>query len=277
MVRWYHFLFLGLLVNLAQAYKIVESKRIMDLAEYVLNKETLVIFDLDEVILQAPQDFSGDLMFSYMVGKGLKRGLSNDDAVEDFVQTYVEIQRNVQMELVEQDAKILIAQLQANHIPTIALTSRCVPIEERTIEMLLNLGIDFSKNAPSSYMLDLTMRQPSFYKKGIIFTGQNHKGKLLLKFLDHLEIVPSRVIFINDKEKYLHQIGESMDERGIDYVGIRYGYTDNDVKNFNPLLAKAQMTAFIKHYGLERYRPKGLYEQGQLPKEQHPPLAAPLA
>lgn len=253
MVRHSLLLSLVALVCSTHAYHIVESDHVLDLKKYIKDRATLVVFDLDQVVIRGPHDFSGDLMFSHVIGSALKRGLSIDDAIGEFLPIYVEIQRNIQMELCEEVVRDFIAELQRQHIPVIALTSRSVPIEERTIEILRNLGIDFSKNAPSGYTIDLSLTDPSFYKQGIIFTGQNHKGHLLIKFLDHLEIVPSRVIFINDKEKYLHEIGESMDERGIDYVGIRYGYTDNDVANFNPMLAKAQLNAFLKNYGLHKH------------------------
>lgn len=231
---------------------LIETNHIEDVLLYVQSPTTLVVFDLDNTVFESPYDFGGDRGFHELLVSQIKKGLSMQEAVKNVLPVYVEIQRMIQLRLVEPIVRTIIANLQKEHIPVIALSSRSVPIEERTIEQLTQLGIDFSSNALSAYDIDLSMEDAACYKKGIIFCGQNSKGKILQGFLDYLGIKPSRIIFIDDKEKYLKDV-QSVLTKDIDFVGIRYGAADEMVKKFNPLIAEAQLTAFRKQFNLDKY------------------------
>lgn len=255
--HWYSSLILLLIgSNTFCSATIVDTVFMEDVLKYVDGPSTLVVFDLDNTVFMSPFDFGGDQWFSYMLSEKVSQGLSFDQAVNTVLPLYIAAQQAIYFKLVEPAVETVITRLQQRHIPTIALTSRGVPLYDRTIDQLLHLRIDFSKNPLSDYMFDLSDAYPACYKNGVLFGGSNDKGLMMTKFLRVMGIKPARVIFINDKEKYLHDVAVAMESLGIEYIGIRYGGADEEVKNFNPLLAQAQLNTFKLHYGLGHLFPR---------------------
>lgn len=65
---------------------------------------------------------------------------------------------------------------------------------------------------------------------GIIYTAGQHKGKALDFFLDKFNLEPSYATIIDDKIKNVNQFLESMEQRRIKTLGVRYGLEDDAVK-----------------------------------------------
>jgi hypothetical protein len=46
------------------------------------------------------------------------------------------------------------------------------------------------------------------------------------------KIAPRRVILVDDSLDFVQEVGECMDRANIDFVGLRYGYLDEKIKDF---------------------------------------------
>src|SRR5204863_9626140 len=97
----------------------------------------------------------------------------------------------------------LLSQLIINKIPTMALTTRSLFVAERTLKQLENILIYFLIPGISQDDLVLIMPHPCFYKNSILFSGNNDKGSALIHFFEIMNYYPEKIIFIDDKMKYI--------------------------------------------------------------------------
>jgi hypothetical protein len=125
---------------------------------------------------------------------------------------------------------------------------------EHTLAQLQRMDIDFSRSALHDHPVDLTMRDTAHHRHGIIFSGQNDKGELLVKFFQTIDYHPKKVIFIDDKLKYVEQVQRAMAAAEIPFIGIRYSHLDEKVKNYNV----AEHDARIQQFCLEFVGPGSL-------------------
>jgi hypothetical protein len=51
-------------------------------------------------------------------------------------------------------------------------------------------------------------------------------------------------LFINDKHEHIQQVEKTCQEKGISFIGLRYGYLDDQVEAFSPQIASIQMDYF---------------------------------
>lgn len=217
---------------------IVQKKNISSITEYVdeNNKELLVILDLDNTTLR-PTDLNkaSDEWFCAASKYFVDQGLSSSAAIEKILPLYFKLQESAVVQPVEPEIVTLLQKFQNKGIPIIALTARSLEIEACTINQLKSIDIDFSVTSPQIKKgKDFSnLAKPVRYSKGIMFCSGNSKGKTLLSLFEATDFWPNKVIFVDDKMKYLESVEKELAEAGInDFIGIRYGFLDEQVKNF---------------------------------------------
>jgi hypothetical protein len=231
---------------------IIESDQISEIQKHLIHdKKSLVIFDLDNVIGAVDSYIGTDQWFYHMVNKHTDSGLTSEQAVCHVLPTYCSIQFSIPLALIEKDTPKFIKKLQEKKIPTICLTTRSYYLADRTLEQLNGVGISFLKNNLEK-TISFTLPAPCLYKNGILFSGRNNKGDVLLTFLKSLNISPDKVIFIDDKLKNLEVVENALKTRKIDFVGIRYSKCDELVKNFEPKKAHKCYQDFLKQRSSNR-------------------------
>ena len=149
-------------------------------------------------------------------------------------------QFNVALQPTEFIVPILIQQLIAQKIPIMALTTRSLFVAERTLKQLEDINLQFYVPGMSQDDVVLSMPHPCFYKQSILFGGNNDKGEALLALFKFMNYYPEKVIFIDDKMKYLLSVEKALKPYNIPFVGIRYSGCDERVKNFDPHKAEEQ-------------------------------------
>lgn len=210
------------------------------------HKNTVIVLDIDNTIaIQGHpfEMFGGDMWVNYEINKLVKEGLTFQDALAQILPFYYELTHYVELEPVESATAEIIKQLQDAGITVIACTIRSLPVSDRTIMQLKSIDIDLSRSSFGDQELlgtDITFR----YKDGIIFCNGGDKGVTLKCIFDHFNHTPTKVIVIDDKEKYLHQIKKVL-HADIEFIGIRYGHLDDKVANFDPVLAEQEKKAYM--------------------------------
>lgn len=198
------------------------------------NLNTLVIFDIDEVLLQ-PQDQILNIKNSTQLQNmfySIRPKLTAPQIQE--LDSLIMLQR--QVEPVDSRFIDLIKKLQTKQIRVLALT-QCstgslgkVPnLENWRIKELKKLGYHFDKSwqdIKTKYFNTLKStvdlkRTPAF-KQGIIFSCGVPKGDTLKAFLDYINLVPKNIIFIDDKIKNIASIEQFTKQNNIAFLGIHY-------------------------------------------------------
>ena len=224
---------------------IIETTNFQKMTGFIA-PNTLFILDVDDTLLIPTQALGTDVWFGYRMGQYLEKGESHSDALEKTLAEWEAIRHLTQVAIVEQGTETVIEQLQKTH-PLMCLTTQGLALATRTLQQLESLQIDPSIAAP--YKNDLyfmnghnmsTNVQGVLYRKGILFTSGTHKGKATLKFLEMIDYHPDRIVFINDKASHLQEVEDSVKEKGIEFIGLRYSYSDERVSQFDKHLADFQ-------------------------------------
>jgi hypothetical protein len=223
-------------VAICQA-EIVEKKNITSIAEYVkINQEGLcVVFDLDNTTMRPIKDEGSDEWFSAYVQHYVDQGMDYGHAVATVLPILFKEQVNAIMQPVEPEVVTIIKDLQRKGICVIALTARSLELQACTLKQLQSIDIDFSKTGlRSEQPLSFSdLPHPAQYSHGVMFCSRNAKGKALLQLFEKTKFQAKKIVFIDDKQQYHECVQKELGEQGInDFIGIRYSFLDEKVKNF---------------------------------------------
>lgn len=220
--------------SIAAIDSLAQAQQAFDSAD----EQTLIVFDVDETIIM-PTDalwqngriWEADIAKHFPVSNQLKKAYSNckSEDLDIFSQRMFE----TSFEPVEAITVSLIQDLLKKNLKVIALTNfgpgkfgTMPSLKKWRRNQLRDLGINFESSFPGcSYIFsDLAPTQGSYpeYYKGILFGANNPKGVVLGSFLDQLDYAPTKVICIDDKEKYLLSIQEELAKRNIAFEGFLY-------------------------------------------------------
>lgn len=243
------FLFALFICSLELQAKIIETHHI-DLIGSFVNKDTFIIFDIDNTLMEPVQELGTDQWFYHQWLTYENEGMSKRDALERALKEWTAIQSITAVKAVEEAAVAVVADLQEGGFDIIGLTTRGLGLAHRTIEQLSDISIDLSHNAPSHeeihFMNGDQHPEGVIFRKGVLFTAGTHKGKALFKLLEKIGYSPKEILFINDKATHLREVEIICEERGIPFTGLRYSFLDEKVKNFRKELADIQFQHFGK-------------------------------
>ncbi len=237
--------------------KIVESVSITDIYKYIqpdeYNKDLLVIFDIDNTVAKTPTELGSDQWFTAKVEQFQTQGKSLLQAIDLTLPELFHIQFHSWLIPVEKQTISVINDLQSKGVSVIALTARSLELTQRTIEQLSRLGIHFTKTDP--YECPLTHGhghgKAGLYIDGIIFSGNHNKGEMLTSWLNKISYHPKKIIFIDDKLKNLQAVETAVHKRDYPFIGIRYGYEDEAVRNFTLESVADDERAFLTEHPFE--------------------------
>ena len=202
------------------------------------NKDTLVIFDVDMVLLntkeavfQVPNLDVHDDIISTMKSK-----YSHEEF--DFLVHCALIR--IEFELLDPTMAETVRRLQMLNIPTMACTALLSGLIDSEHDMMVwrtkqlaKFGIDFSITAPDDAAFQ-AIEFPTYrgnipqYKNGVMITNGEHslthKGMVLTALLSTMPVMPQHIIMIDDKMQNLENIKRSLDEISFEgnYTAIEF-------------------------------------------------------
>lgn len=241
--------------------EVIEIFSIAEAQKYI-DKDTLVILDIDNTLMEPKQAIGSDQWFYHRIGFYKSQGLDFNTSLSKTYDEWHKLQTITDVQTVEESTSQIVSQIQ-NKTDTIALTTRGFQLSYATVRDLESLAITFTKKP---YILEnIFFDTPDeggifpgvLFFKGILFTNNTHKGEALFKLLDKAEKKPKKIVFINDKKSHIDPIEASAKERNIPFIGLRYGYTDQKATNldmklinissfdFNDFIREKEKTALL--------------------------------
>lgn len=223
--------------------EIIEIYEIEDIRSFVTQKDTLVLFDIDNTLITSSMSLG-----SYAWRTWIKNKLPNhelDFPLYDALVLY--IAKNIPWKPVESNTPQLIADLQLNNIPVFAFTARgrkrwynmnIHGVDYFTHRQLDHIDIHFNQTLIPD---ELQKLESDYFHEGIIFAGSIQKGNLFKHLFKDLNYHPSLIIFIDDKLELVQSVESAIQEFGIPIIGFWYRRTERDDKSFNPLIANIQL------------------------------------
>ena len=236
---------------------ILESNKLEDVYKH-LKKNTLVLFDIDNTIANIQGNI--EPWVHHKAEQLSRNGLNKEEAFH-FTLCMFFILTDFAKFLPIGNAPDIIQDLQKKSIPVLALTKRSMPFSKMTIKKLRKIGIDFSKQTLYQKNINLPATYMGGFSHGIIFTGSNKKGEILSLFLKKTNLVPSKIIFLDDRRKHLQSVANMCKEKNIPFVGIRISLMDSMKKNFNLTKAEKEMYKLKVKAGFKPLKPPSLTQQ----------------
>lgn len=186
--------------------------------------DSWLILDLDNTVMWSRLELGGEAWFSSLLQHALEHIHDEQTANELVIAIYHTVQFHMRTQAVEPEIVTIIKSLQAIGIPVIGLTARGKCLEDPTVRQLTDIGI-----------------QPF----RIVYCDGQHKGNMLVNYLDECVQQPRHMVMVDDKGKYLTQVADTIEPLGIKFTGFRYGFLDEKVKQFDMQTANLQL-AYIK-------------------------------
>lgn len=218
--------------------EIIEVERFEEILNYA-STDSLVLLDIDDTILIPEQMLGCDEWFCSLLKEFQKEEISNEDALHKALNAWLAIRHLTKMKLVEETTDSIIALMQSQKIPVMGLTTQGFVLAEKTSYQLANCNVFLYKTAP--YQEDMYFMQHVgrgdkkvgiLYHQGILFTNGTNKGESFLAFCEKTVGRPRKIIFINDKRTHLRELEKSLEQNGIEFIGLRYSFSDSFKKSF---------------------------------------------
>ncbi len=230
-------------------YEIITIKSFSEVDFNAIKAETLVVFDVDETLIQ-PTD-------TYFINEGSsqaqavkKKFIENHPEIKDW-RIYEDILINqVQRPLLEPFIIEKINALQKIGVIIIAVTAMNTGkhgnydrLEHWRYEHLGSFGFEGAFN---DLIIDFELngKKPVFYK-GILATDTSPKGPALFAFLDHINYKPKKIIMFDDSKDYLESVGQESKKHGVQFQG--YWYKGAHEKAWDQALIEYQIEHLMKH------------------------------
>lgn len=201
-----------------------------------LDKQSLVIFDVDETLITPRDPFFRGIP---NLPANCQNILQNFGELDFFLQDEVlkywkeiwigKICSKMQFQLVDTEFPYIIQQLQQHAIKTMALTALIsksfgiIPnVADWRIKQLLEFDIDFGHSFPHPILIVNLQNNDLTFKQGILFTTPIPKGEALLGLLKNLGWVPTKIVFIDDRLPCLQSVEKIAENLRISFVGFHY-------------------------------------------------------
>lgn len=227
---------------------IIDTNNFGDLLHHITPK-SLILYDIDNTILEPPQTLGSDQWFTWRISFHQNAGHNAKDALEIALMEWVSVQCLTKVKIVQPGTENVIRHIQEQAFEAMGFTTRGASLATCTGRQLASVGLDLTKGAPEHHEIVFLNPHEVIYKHGVLFTSGTHKGQALFKFLGLINrdiSTISEVVFINDKRSNLAEVQETCFEMGVSFIGLRYGFTDEKVRNLSDKVATVQFEHFGK-------------------------------
>jgi len=219
--------------------KIVECQHFNEIYKHI-DKETLIILDIDDTLLIPEQMLGCDEWFLERLADHKKTLLENE-ALEKALTEWEGIRHLTKMMLVEPATATIVQDLQNNDYLVMGLTTQGLALATRTSLQLKENLIDLSLAAPSKQdHYFLINNHGILFRNGILFTSGQSKAHSLKALCQSMDVHPKKIVFVNDKASHLRDLEQYALEQNIPFTGLRYGYSDFRKKAFSKAVADYQ-------------------------------------
>lgn len=220
---------------------ILETSNFQDVLAYI-DDETLFVSDIDNTLIRPVQSLGTDEWSIYYQNLLQQQGKEKTEAFAQMSRLFNIIHEISDVKLVCPKISEGFSELKKQNCKMLGLTARNAKASTLTFRELASVNIDFSSNSPFSDFIELEAPFPYVHFQGVIFaTTKNRKGDVLVNFLKHIDFKPKKLVFVDDKWSHVKEVIETAEKEGIPTVGIRYSAADEEVLNFNPVIADIQL------------------------------------
>jgi len=216
---------------------IIESTSIASVFDHIDHHETLVIFDIDNTILESINEQGSPQWVTALIKHAEEIGMNPEQAYTIIEPILLDVFMKTEVKPVEPEIVSLIAQLQQKNISVIGLTARSTLMVDPTVKHLASIAISLHQTSlaleNALEIAHLPAPHEAHYHEGVLYCGGvNPKGRTLETLLKSTSYMPEKIIFVDDQLRYLTSVETVAAELKIPFIGIHYTRLDEKVKKF---------------------------------------------
>ena len=213
--------------------EVIKIKDFALLRDYfkTIEKNTLVIFDIDDVILMPTDEFNMDTEIRKKLTNVLKQKYTKEE--RRLLYSIVLSKRKVK--LVDSKIKMLFEDLTKMRIPVTALTSwwtgsygKIANMESIRFSDLKQVDISFKNISPFTKDTKLKGFKADkgipMIKHGIILTATHDKGKVLKQSLELFGLSYKNIILVDDQLINIKSVEKICQQTKINFTGLHYTF-----------------------------------------------------
>lgn len=237
------------LIGTSSFAKVVEVTKMAAIKQAV-QPGTVLVFDIDNTLVEASQMYGSDQWFEHLVHTGIVQGqklglpqaVGKERAIKRAIEIWQPVQKVTTVQPVEKETAGIIEGFQKQGYCTMGLTARPLDIEEATQRHLRSAGINLAAGCKMpEQMKGFEGKQDVGWYNGVLFVGPgNDKGEALVRFLSSNGVQAKRIVFVDDKSRNTDSVERACAKASLDCVSFRYGAADGRVKKFDPKIAEVQ-------------------------------------
>lgn len=220
--------------------EIVEARDIRDVLIYA-DLDTLVIFDVNGVLIALPQHLGSDQWRDQEFRDRVNSGKTEKEASDEMISIIQKIHLISDVVPVESNTIGVVRRLQKSGISILGLISRNIEMAYPTHQKLHSVDIHLERN--QIYKSDLEIEGPyaAKYIEGILFAGMKYdKGTILFRFLDQIGYRPKKIVAVDDTMNKLIAFEKAAESRGIPFLGLHYTHLLDRLKPVDGCIAAKQ-------------------------------------
>src|SRR5579859_4603919 len=172
--------------------EIVKTQNIIDVADHITSKKTLVVFDVD---------FTLGVPFPH----------------------YNQAKR---LYLLEKDTVKLLEKIKSADAQACVLTARTFDEHAKTLEQMKSNNLEFANLTPFNYFFvdveSINGLCRVMHSEGVICSGWCPKGIALREVIEQSSYKPDTVIMVDDKLSNIESVEQELKPLGINVIGIHY-------------------------------------------------------
>lgn len=225
----------------------IELSNISDILKHV-NKNTIVLLDIDNTLVTSTQTLGSDQWFDYLVAKNVDEGQTEQNAIDNALAKWHKVQYVTSVRAMEPTTAYTISELQNKAKHVVALTARSTILTDNTYRQLKEVGIDF-KTEKQIQDMAIVPDKNSILKNGIITVNLSNKGTAMQNLISRAKIDLSKIdkiIFVDDKQYNIDNVAKAAEQLKVNFLGVRYSQADAQVKKFSAKIAERQFTFYEK-------------------------------
>lgn len=227
---------------------IMETDEIAKIKDFVTT-DSLVLFNVSDTLYKPSRTLADHQWREYFAGR-VKAVVPDSVAAEKLINKVKNtIVNNIPKATVEAITPSLIKDLQQAHIPVLGITQKQMATAYAgnfgliTSNHLQSLGINL-RDTLSFFNATEESNNSYSFAHGMLFTNKQPVGPVLVSFLEKNNLIPSRIIMVDNSQESLVSVEKALEQKQIGFVGLRYGRMDLDKGAFNPTLGTIEFLAY---------------------------------
>ncbi len=213
----------------------------------MVDKQTLVIFDIDNIIFRTKTLFGSPEWAKQLINQEMSKGTSREASSKKLYPIWMKAQKYADIVLLDKQILPVLKAVQKKAYGFIGLTSRQPAAAEITEWQLNKFDIDFSRSSFSLFSFISSFKHPTLYRQGILFSSEFYeKGAVFSSWMEQIKSqinkknAITKIIVIDNKEKNLQSMADAAEALGLEFVGLKYSAIEPFKKKVDPALIEKE-------------------------------------